>query len=343
MPAEPAPHHIERVTLAPSLETCRLLNGMWQVSGAHGVIDPAAALRAMLACVDLGLTTFDLADHYGPAEDFVGEFRGRLVAVRGTAAATSFQAFTKWVPYPEQMTRRVVETAVDRSLRRMATERLDMLQFHWWEYGDQGYLDALQQLAKLRTEGKIQELGVTNFDTQHLDVIVKAGIPIVSNQVQFSLIDMRPLVGMVPYCRAQQIGLLAYGTLCGGMLSDAYLGRTEPARQELNTASLGKYKQMIDAWGGWALFQELLAQLRRIADRHDVSIASVATRFILDQPAVAGVIIGARLGLTNHAADSLRVFELRLTEQDRGEIAAVQRKSRDLYRLIGDCGDEYRR
>jgi len=326
----------------PDLRICRLLNGMWQVSGAHGRIDPAAAVRNMFDYLEAGFTTWDLADHYGPAEDFIGEFRRQLTAARGVEALSSLQAFTKWVPRPGRMTRRIVEDNITRSLRRMEVETLDLLQFHWWEYDDPAYLDALTFLAQLRDEGKIRHLALTNFDTRHLKTIDEHGIRIVSNQVQYSLIDRRPEVHMVPFCQEHGVHLLTYGTVCGGLLSEHYLGQPEPGYRVLNTASLQKYKQMIDAWGGWGLFQELLGVLKQVADKHQVSIANVAVRSILDRPAVAGVIVGVRLGVADHHAENARVFDFTLDDEDRAHIQAVLDKSQDLYRAIGDCGDEYR-
>jgi aryl-alcohol dehydrogenase-like predicted oxidoreductase len=329
--------------LAPDLRMCRVLNGLWQVSGAHGAIDPRAAIPSMVAYHDAGFTTWDLADHYGPAEDFVGAFRRALAADRGEAALEQVQAFTKWVPPPERMTRQIVEENVAISRRRMGMDRLDLLQFHWWEYAHPGYLDALAYLSELRDAGQIRHVALTNFDTEHLGTIVERGIRIASNQVQYSLIDRRPEVQMAAYCQARRIQLLTYGTLCGGLLSERYLGQPEPDRSALTTASLRKYKPMIDAWGGWALFQELLRALEQIAARHGVSIANVAVRAILDRPAVGGVIVGTRLGLSEHIADTTRVFGLRLTPEDNGQIETVLARSRDLYQCIGDCGAEYRR
>jgi len=326
----------------PDLRICRILNGMWQVSGAHGPIDPKAAIRSMFTYSDAGFTTWDLADHYGPAEDFIGEFRRQLVASRRIEALSSMQAFTKWVPSPGLMTRQLVEENVALSLRRMNVEKLDMLQFHWWDYRDKNYLDALTYLSELRDEGKIRHLGLTNFDTEHLEEIRDQGIRFVSNQVQFSVIDRRPEIRMIKFCKEHDIHLLTYGTLCGGLLSEKYLGQPEPQRAALNTASLRKYKQMVDAWGGWDLLQELLGTLKWIADKHGVSIANVAVRYILDKPTVAGVIIGVRLGVTDHRADNARVFNFGLDKEDHDMIEAIHRKSNDLYRLIGDCGDEYR-
>jgi len=316
---------------------------MWQVSGAHGSIDHERALEAMFRYHDAGFATWDLADHYGPAEDLIGRFRQRIPTERGTDRLGEVQAFTKWVPYPGAMTRPIVEQAIAVSLRRMQTDRLDALQFHWWDYGDRRYLDALKQLADLRDEGKIRHVALTNFDTEHLGIIIDAGIRIVSNQVQYSLVDRRPAVKMAAFCQEHGITLLAYGAVFGGLLSEKYLGRPEPGRAELNTASLQKYKNMIDAWGGWALFQELLAVLKPIADKHGASIANIGTRYILDQTAVAGVIVGARLGLAEHIADNARVFDIALDADDAAAIEPVLAKSRDLMRLIGDCGDEYRR
>ncbi|HEY9872656.1 MAG TPA: aldo/keto reductase [Candidatus Obscuribacterales bacterium] len=332
-----------RLQLTPDLNICRLLNGLWQVSGAHRRIEPKAAIQNMFQYMDAGFTTWDLADHYGPAEDFIGEFRRQLTATRGKDALSNLQAFTKWVPRPTKMTRKLVEENIDISRRRMGVETLDLMQFHWWEYRDKNYLDALRYMSELQSEGKIKHLALTNFDTEHLKIIVDSGIKIVSNQVQFSLVDRRPEVEMSQFCLEHDIKLLTYGTVCGGLLSEKYLGQPEPRGGELKTASLRKYKNMVDTWGGWSLFQELLQAIAQVAEKHGVSIANVAVRYILDKPAVAGVIVGARLGVSEHLEDNARVFGLMLDEDDRDRINGVVVRSRNLYQIIGDCGDEYRR
>ena len=330
--------------LAPDLTICRIVNGMWQVAGGHGYIDRELAIEDMIRYHNEGFTSWDLADIYGPAEDFIGEFRQRLSKLKGKQELDKVQALTKWVPQPRTITRSLVNENIERSLRRMSVNSLDLLQFHWWDYNNPYYMDALKYLSDLQNKGIIKHVGLTNFDTERMQIMVDSGLHIISNQVQYSIIDRRPEVKMIPFCLKHKISLLAYGSICGGLISERYLGRTqEPSIADLDTLSLQKYKKMIDAWGGWKLFQELLSTLNKIAQKHNVSIANVATRYVLDKSAVvAAIIIGVRLGLVNHRNNNLQVFDLSLDKSDYDEIEEVCTKSNNLFDIIGDCGDEYR-
>lgn len=325
---------IERTELASDLEICRILNGMWQVSGTHGQIDANTAIDEMVNYHNAGFTTWDLADIYGPAESFIGEFSKKI--------DKPFEALTKFVPNPGPMSSSIVSYYIEQSMKKMNTDCLDMVQFHWWDYDNLSYLDAMHHLSKLQSENKIRHLGLTNFDTERIRTMIESGFTIASNQVQYSILDCRPEKLMVPYFAKNNIKILSYGTLLGGFFSERYLGADEPTRADLVTASLGKYKNMIDAWGGWELFQELLSVLGDIAKKHHCSIANIATRFILDKPQVAGVIIGARLGISQHREDNLKAFELKLDSDDVSAINTVTAKANDLFEIIGDCGDEYR-
>lgn len=328
--------------LASDLRICRILNGMWQVAGGHGTIDHNLALADMLRYHDAGFTSWDLADIYGPAEDFIGEFRRLLLTLKGNEEVERIQSLTKWVPQPGKITRSMVNENIEKSLRRMNVGRLDLLQFHWWDYNNPYYIDALKYLSDLKDKGIIKHIGLTNFDTEHMQIIMDSGSKIISNQVQFSIIDRRPEVKMLSFCQRHNVSLLAYGSICGGLISERYLGKSEPSNVELNTLSLRKYKKMIDAWGGWNLFQDLLTSLKRVGQKHGVSIANVATSYILKKPQVAGVIIGARLGIVEHISDNTQVFGFILDKSDQDEIDSVCENANDLFEIIGDCGDEYR-
>jgi aryl-alcohol dehydrogenase-like predicted oxidoreductase len=328
--------------LADDLSICRVLNGMWQVSGAHGYIDPKKAIEEMIEYHNSGFTTWDLADIYGPAESLIGKFRKTLEKLKGKDELKNSQALTKFVPNPGPMTKSIVEYHIDQSLEKMNADCLDLIQFHWWDYNNPSYIDALVHLSNLRDKGKIKHIGLTNFDTERLRIIKEQGLQIISNQIQYSILDQRPEKLMVPFCQQNGIQLLSYGTLLGGFLSEKYLNSTEPLRGDLTTASLNKYYNMINAWGGWELFQELLQILSQISKKHGCSISNVATSFILEKPAVAAVIIGARLGISEHRNDNSRTFGIRLDSEDTLMIQSVTNKSKDLFETIGDCGAEYR-
>ncbi len=328
--------------LASDLKICRIVNGMWQVAGGHGYIDSELAIDDMTRYHETGLTTWDLADIYGPAEDFIGLFRRRVSELKGEQELNRIQALTKWVPQPHTITRSIVNESIEKSIRRMGVNSLDLLQFHWWDYNNPYYMDALKYLSDLRDKGIIKHIGLTNFDTERIQMMIDSKIQIVSNQVQYSIIDRRPEVRMTPFCLKHNINLLAYGCICGGLMSERYLKEQEPSTSELNTLSLRKYKKMIDAWGGWNLFQDLLSTLDKIAQKHKVNIVNVATKYILDKPAVAGVIIGARLGIVDHRSSNMQTFNFSLDKSDYDDIDAVCTKSNNLFNMIGDCGDEYR-
>jgi aryl-alcohol dehydrogenase-like predicted oxidoreductase/enamine deaminase RidA (YjgF/YER057c/UK114 family) len=323
-----------RIELGPGLEVPRVLTGLWQVADMERdgqPLDPDTASRTLEEYADAGFDTFDMADHYGSAELLVGRYLAK--AGRGQA-----RAFTKWCPLPGPMTQEVVCEGVRQRLERLGLSRIDLLQFHWWQYRHPGYLDAMLELDRLRGQGCIARLGVTNFDTDHLRLLVKHGIPVVSNQVSFSLLDRRPAGRMTQVCRETGVKLLAYGALAGGFLSDRWVNRPEPT--DIPDWSKSKYKRFIDTVGGWGVFQRVLAAAKTIAVKHGVSVANVAARWVLEQDAVAAVIIGARLGEREHRGDNLALFGFALDEADHARLGEAQSLMRE---IPGDCGDEYRK
>lgn len=327
---------VERCRLGAGLEASRVVTGLWQIADMERdgrVLDLEAVAESMAPYAEAGLTSFDMADHYGSAEIVAGRFWNRTAAPR-------VELFTKWVPTPGAGSRAEVRSAVERALERMKMPALDLLQFHAWNYADPSWLDRLFWLEELRQEGLVRHLGLTNFDTAHLRIVVASGISVVSNQICFSLLDQRPARAMTALCSAAGVKLLCYGTVAGGYLTERWLGKPAPSSDSGATWSEMKYGRFVAEAGGWVALQRVLEVVHRIAARHRVSMANVATRFILDHPGVGAVIIGARLGQSSHLADNLRVFDLRFTDADRAEIRAVLG---DLASIPGDSGDEYRK
>jgi aryl-alcohol dehydrogenase-like predicted oxidoreductase len=321
--------------IAPGYVITRVIRGGWQLAGGHGAIEPERAIEDLLAAFDAGVTTFDCADIYTGVEELYGALRARLRETRGDDAARRMRVHTKLVPdltILPSIRRADIEAIVDRSLARLRVERLDLVQFHWWNYDEPRWLEAMGWLDELRRAGKVGLIGGTNFDTAHVREILAAGIPLASMQVQYSVLDRRPENGFAALCRAHDIALLCYGTVAGGFLSDRWLGAPEPVAPLANR-SLVKYKLIIEDFGGWALFQQLLVALRRVADRYSADIASVASRMVLHFPGVAAVIVGATSRA--HLAANVAAAAIPLTADDMGEVEAIA------SRRDGPIGDVY--
>jgi aryl-alcohol dehydrogenase-like predicted oxidoreductase len=319
-----------RTEIAPDYEISRVIKGGWQLAGGHGAIDRSQAIADMASFVESGITTFDCADIYADVETLIGSFRARYPLLAERA-----QIHTKFVPDLSMLANidtGYIERGIDRSLRRLGLERLDLVQFHWWDYAVPGYVAAALELARLRRAGKIAHIGLTNFDMPRTREILQAGVPVIAMQLQYSLLDERPDNGMLDLCRTHGIAVICYGTVAGGFLSERWAGRRAPG-PDLDNRSLIKYKLIIEDFGGWDLFQALLRALERIAVRHCCDIASVASKLMLDRPGVAAVIIGA----TNaaHLEAHRRLCELRLDDEDRAAVLRVL-KSRS-----GPLGDVY--
>jgi len=331
---------VSRITLRPGHEISQVIRGGWQLAGGHGAVDGATAVEDMIAFAEAGITTFDCADIYTGVEELIGAFRTEYANRHGTDALARIKVHTKLVPDLARLAttdRAYVRGIVETSLRRLRMDRLDLVQFHWWDYEVPRYLDAVGWLNEMRAEGKVAHVGGTNFDTARTLEIIRSGVPLVSMQVQYSLIDLRAQRQLAQAAQANDMWLFCYGTVAGGFLGDRWLGQPEPPHP-LENRSLTKYKLIIDDFGGWDLFQALLQTLRRIADRHGSDIATVASAAMLNRPAVAAVIVGARN--RSHLARNVAISNLRLTDADRAEIAAIQAQGHipdgDTYTLERD-------
>lgn len=323
--------------LAPDFTIARVLTGLWQIADMERdgrTLDLDAAARALIPYVEAGFTTFDMADHYGSAELIVG------ILHRKYLPKDTVQLLTKWVPSPGKLAQHEVREAVQRSLQRMNLDTLDLLQYHAWNYADPAWLDQLFWLQELQKEGLIKHLGLTNFDTAHLKMVLDSGIKVVSNQVCFSLLDQRAQHTMLDVCEQYGIKLLAFGTVAGGFLSEKWLGKPAPQPSELKTWSEMKYKRFIDQVGTWEDFQRLLVMLASMAHKYQVDIANLASRFIMEQQGVGGVIVGARASQSQHIQSNRRLFEMNLSKSDKAQIMSSLQM---LKPIAGDCGDEYRK
>tara|TARA_B110001452_G_scaffold248748_1_gene235733 strand:- start:1429 stop:2457 length:1029 start_codon:yes stop_codon:yes gene_type:complete len=294
----------------------RIVIGCWQLLERHD--DREQAVKTLKAYADAGFTSFDTADIYGPSESLLGTFAMQ------TSAKPKF--FTKYVTQDATVTEARRVNAVSRQALGAVP---DLVQLHWWDYLDSRFVDAAKHLVTLKGEGLLHEVAACNFDTPHLRELMDAGVPIVANQVQYSLLDRRPENAMLSYAKEKGIRLSTFGTVAGGWLSDKFLGKPPPkGRNAARTVSMRMYKSHLDRWsrGDWELFQELLRTMRTVADKHATTIANVAVAWVLYQLGDDGgwVILGVRD--TTHLDEHKGLRDVALDADDVAQIGAVLAK-----------------
>lgn len=289
---------MKKVELVPGYQISPVIKGGWQLSDGHSLttkILDDEAVADTVSFVESGISTLDFGDIYLGVEELIGRAIKVLKHKYGNTARDLVQLHTKYVPNLSAMEHfdgADVEKIVNRSLVRLGVEQVDLVQFHWWKYESAGYLEVMAELFRLKAAGKIRHVSVTNFNLAKLHEFVGAGFTPASIQLQYSVLDHRPEGEMAQYCLDHGIGILAYGTVAGGYLSNKYLGVSEPSEGE--TRSSTKYGLIIEEFGGWDMFQELLRKLDQIAVKQNTDIATVASAYILQRPGVKAVIVGAR-------------------------------------------------
>ncbi|MFT5139703.1 MAG: aryl-alcohol dehydrogenase-like predicted oxidoreductase [Lysobacterales bacterium] len=308
---------IRRAEIAPGYSVAKVINGCWQLASDHGGNSNSEKFLfdSLRELIESGFSSFDCADIYTGVEEFLGRF------IRQSGMKNSLQLHTKFVPDLSQLANLQtsdIKNTIHRSIRRLGVERLDLVQFHWWDYAIPGYLEALEVLNELRQSGDIRYLGLTNFDMQRVQEILDTEIPITSLQLQFSLLDRRPQKGMTDICREKGISLFCYGTLAGGLISERQLGMSPPPDEN---RSVVKYRQLIEEAGGWQRFQDFLYILNAIAKEAETSIASLASRWVLDQPGVDALILG--LGNSSHVQENLQMLNTNLSSFHTDAIEAA--------------------
>ncbi len=275
-----------------------LIHGCWQLARGHGEgWDRRTAFAALdRAAEGPGPLVLDCADIYTGVERLLGDW----MAAR-PAHARRTVVHTKLVPDLEVLSlldRAHVRRIAERSRERLRVGTLDLVQLHWWDLGVPGWVRAAEWLAELQDEGVVRHVGVTNFGSRALCAVLDAGIPVVANQVQLSLLDRRPLKRLARVCRERGVSLLCYGTLAGGLLGDGPGCRGPHARdgsgapEPADNRSLRKYRLIVDEVGGQRALARARAELSAVAARAGVSMAEAAAAYVLGQPAVGAVIVG---------------------------------------------------
>ncbi len=274
--------------------------GTWEMSTRqYGHIDAGEATRAVQSAIDQGITLFDTSETYGPfhSERLLGRaLRARRKdVILVTKVGFTFQDDPE---HPGQLkidrrdssARNIIEHA-EGCLRRLQTDAIDLLLIHFHDHKTP-HEDAMAGLQQLKAAGKIRHYGVSNYSAPMMAACQKQG-QLTANQVGYHLFDRRVEKAVLPYCRAQGIGFMAYGTLAFGLLSGAFSPETSFVDWD--------WRSRGDAFG-LPLFQRehLLKELRAVerlkalAADYGKSVAQLAIAWLLGQPGVTVALVGMR-------------------------------------------------
>lgn len=322
--------------LTPGYLVPPVIGGGWQLSLGHALqkpVDTEEATRAFESLLALGLNTFDGADIYTGVEDFYGS----IIRARRAAGKSIPQIHTKFVPDLNDLANvdyAYVEKIITRSCDRLGVERLDLVQFHWWDYTVPGMVDVAGHLVRLKEKGLIRNIATTNMNAKALEELLVAGIPVVSNQCQYSVLDRRPAGRLEAVAKKYGVKFLCYGSVAGGFLSEKWLGMPQPKITELENRSLVKYALVIEDSLRWEGFQGLLKLLAGIGAKYGVGISTVSMLYTLSRPEVAAAIVGTRNA--KHVADLEKLLQTKLTNED---IAQIEAYINEFPTVDGDCFD----
>ena len=290
-------------------------HGTWQFGNDQfGEVDENLAIRAIRASVDAGINLIDTAAAYGKdgeSELTVGKaiknIRDKVVL------STKVGVIRYYGDYIRCLQPKVMRIQLETSLKRLQTDYLDLYFIHWPDY-NAGIEDALAELVKMKCEGKIRAIGVSNFNIEQINKAIEIA-DISAVQPPLSLLDRSSLETILPFCSKHGIGTITYGSLGGGILAGK-LKQPKPGEKEFRSTFYPYYDEPM-----WSKCQKFLTVLGQIAQKRGVSIAEVSVNWVLSQAGVTSALIGA--ATPEKAMENAKAVEWEFSNEDFDLLRAI--------------------
>lgn len=289
--------------------------GTWAMGDDFfGDVDEKDCIRAIHASIDAGVNFVDTAAAYG-ADGASEKVVGKAISDRRDKVilATKCGVIRCWEEYVRCLSPVTIRHEIEDSLLRLKTDYIDLYQIHWPDcnFGIEGALDLLVQLKK---EGKIREIGVSNFSVEQIHTAADRA-QIVSVQPPFNLLNRESVNnGIIPFAHRNNIGIITYGTLGGGILTGT-MEKPVTGGKELRSAFYPFFNEPL-----WSKCQELLSVLKKIANQKGVATAEVSIAWALAQPGVTVSLMG---GITaEQSIENAKAADVELTSDEMDLINA---------------------
>ena len=294
-------------------------HGTWLMGNDFfGDVDEAEAVKSIHASLDHGVNTIDTAAAYGEngdSEKVVGRaIKGRRDKV---VLATKLGVLRYHGSYIKCLDPNVMRVELENSLKRLGTDYIDLYYIHWPDYNN-SMEAALLTMVDMKKEGKIRAIGVSNFSVDQLQLGVDIA-DISALQPPLSLLERSSYEnGVIPFCEKNNVGVITYGSLGGGILAGMAEAMT-PVGNEKRSAFYGYYAEPM-----LSKCRELLKYLSKIADKHGVSVAEVSINWVLAQKGVTSALVGA--ASPEMAIQNAKAADLDLTQEEIAGIDAEYKR-----------------
>lgn len=304
-----------------SVEVSQIGLGTWGMSGAFwGAADDAESIRVIHRALELGVTLIDTAEAYGKGH--AEEVLGKALAGRRDRAVIATKVMAS------RLEPRELEAAIEGSLRRLQTDHVEVYFIHW-PNPDFPIGPTMEVLERLRAQGRIRAIGVSNFGSEEMDQAREHGTIDVL-QPPYNMLWREIEAATLPYCRKHDIGVMPYSGLAQGLLTGALSRDTVFVEGDDRRTTVlfqpGPYEQALDA----------VEMLRPIAARYGKTVPQLAVQWLTSRPGVTSPLLGART--VSEIEENVGSVGWTIAPDD---LAAIDRLTQPVWAGIADKGDMF--
>ena len=303
--------------------------GTWPIGGTevaegYGGVDEQDAINAIHKALDLGITLFDTADSYGlgRAERILGKALGprrKDIVLVSKFSEVYYTTAEEW-GYNSQYW--YTKRSCEMSLKRLGTDYLDLYLIHGPD-PHCPFEETMKALNELKEEGKIRYIGVSNFSVEQMAECMKYGT-LVANQMLYNIFDRRIEKNVIPFCKENGIGVMAYSSLCFGLLSGTMTAQTTFGPNDWRSSG---------AYGDFPVFKRpnfernlaMVEKLKEMAKKYDRSVAQLAMNWVLSNPVVSVALTGPTK--PEQIEENVKGADWRISAEDLAEIDRLHQET----------------
>jgi aryl-alcohol dehydrogenase-like predicted oxidoreductase len=297
--------------------------GCWEVGGGYGEVEEADFGRAVGRALDLGINCFDTAEGYGMGASELA--LGKALGARRDEAivATKFGMNYRDKPNLRDSSRERVEISIDKSLRNLGTDYVDVYMVHWPDR-ETPFEETMEALDNVVREGKARFVGLSNFKREEIEACMRVRrVDVV--QYGWHMFDRRMQQEIFPYCEEQGIGVMAYGSLAFGLLTGTFTEDMDFGSQDWRArqGKMGSIKLFDTLFGADSFPRNVRAveELKGIAARYGRSLPQLALCWAISHPTVSTALVGCRN--VAEVEDNVGAIGWSISDEDRAEMDAI--------------------